>query len=303
MAKAKLALSRLHIVGLTGWAFAIFLVLITQRQTKADVANLGVSLSCFKEQIVLADPNQERPVLVPVNETTSFDPVVLKLTISNLSKQDIPVLSPEFPPRTLLPFFQRKTDGKLVPPQVKWSASLIHDYINIPPGKTYEVLLYLEELFPLGIPPGAYDVRLKYTPDYKTWIQTNSILLEITPISNEDKKQFEEVLAILQGGIEWKAKRANRFFARVPNSRFTNMIRLEVAPSQMALRNFESAHNTLNLVIADQNATTFQKNQAYWRKGHLLKKTGKLEEAIKCMEKAQFRVAYRQAVKWKKEEN
>ena len=64
------------------------------------VPNLSVSLSCFKEQVVFADPNQERPVLVPVNEATSLDPVVLKLTISNLSKQDIPVLSPGFAPNT-----------------------------------------------------------------------------------------------------------------------------------------------------------------------------------------------------------
>jgi len=281
--------------------FVLLLVLSVVVQTSGAVPNLTVSLSSFKEQVTLADPNQERPVLLAAKQGVSFDPLILRLGINNPSGRELSVLWPEFPARTLVPLFQKTSDGKIIPPQVKWSAGLIEDSIRIPPGGTYEVLLYLEELFPLGIPPGTYNIRLKYTPDYKTWVQTNSVFLQITPISNEHKKQFEEVIAILQGGIEYKAKRANRFLARVPNSPFCNILRLEAARSQMVLRNFESASNTLDLVIGDQKSTTFQKNQAYWRKGHLLKKAGKLEEAIKCIEKSQLRTAYRDAMQWKTE--
>lgn len=276
-------------------------VLSVFTKVNGAVPNLHVSLSCFKEQVVPTDPNQKRTVLVSVNEAKPFDPIVLKLTISNLANQNILVLSPEFPSKTLSPFFRRTADGKLVPPQVKWSAGLINDYINILPGKTYEVLLYLEELFPFGIPLGAYDVRLKYTPDYKTWVETNGIPLNVAPMGEEEKKEFEEVEAILVAGFAYKPEGVKRFLAKHPNSRHRTLLRLEAARSLIALKEFDSASSVLNTIIADQTANSFKKNRAYWQKGHLLKKMGKLEEAIECMEKSKFRHAYRDAMKWKKE--
>ncbi len=200
--------------------------------TKANgaVPNLSFSLSCFKEQVVLADPNQKRPVLVPVNEVKPFDPVVLKLTITNPSNQDVWALSPEFFPKTVLLSLRRTADGKLIPPQAEWLTIPIGDYITISPGKPYEVLLYLEELFPYGIPPGACDVRLQYTPDYKTWVETNSISLKIAPMSEEEKKELEEVEAILAGGFaykpEAKAEAVKLFLAKSPDSRHRNLLRL-----------------------------------------------------------------------------
>lgn len=275
--------------------FCIFLVLFIRGQAQCGDANISVSLSCFREQIGVSDPNQGLPKLIPITEANSLDPVILKLIITNKSTKDISVLWPEFPGRTVVPNFRNKSDGKQIPPQVRWMRSgFSNDYITIPQSKNYEVLLYLEELYPTGILPGSYEMQIQYYSGYKPWLQTNSISLTIAPQSEEEKKQLSDYIRVVRTGG------AELFLKENPESRFRSDVYIAIALNQEHLKNFDAASKAYDLIISDKKASTFQRNQAYWRKGHLLKKTGKLEEAIKCMEKAKFiRSAYRDAMKWK----
>jgi len=286
------------------WISVVLLLLLASTQIRAEQKRLSVSLSCFKEQIAERDPNQEAPVLIPTRQVVRFDPVVFKLVITNNSEKDISVLSSEFIPRTVIPIFKRAVDGKLQPPQVKWLASHISDYVNIAPGKSCEALLHLEEIFPLGLPEGAYQIRFNYTPDYITWIRTNTVNLEVTPLTETGEKQFKEVLKILQAGVGVsKSEEAELFLKSHPDSRFANMLRLELANNQMAQKNFPAAISTLELIMVDEQAKNFERNKTRWLKAHILKKIGKLDDAIQCMEKVQFRYAKREVIKWKKEQN
>ena len=175
MCNPKKLKSNRKFVGSMRYFLASLFVLSVFTKANGAVPNLSVSLSCFKEQVVLADPNQKRPVLVPVNEVTSLDPVVLKLTISNLSKQDIRVLSPEFLPKTLLPYFRRIADGKVIPPQVECSAMLIQDYINM-----------------FGLPPSLFgSIGVGFCNSSQDLVSSGSIIATPVPAPG----------AILLGGI------------------------------------------------------------------------------------------------------
>ena len=59
--------------------------------------NISISLSCFKEQIGVSEPNQKQPKPISITEANYLDPLILKLTITNKSVKTISVLWPEFP--------------------------------------------------------------------------------------------------------------------------------------------------------------------------------------------------------------
>jgi len=158
------------------------------QQTTND-SNIDISLSCFKEQVGISESNQVTPRLIPVTEVNSFDPIILKMTITNKSAKEISVLYPSIIHRNVILSFRNKVSGEQIPDQVSWIAGRSSDFITIQQGRNYEALLYLEQIYPNGIPSGSYEIKVKYTPDYKTSLQTdsNSISLTIAPRSEDEK--------------------------------------------------------------------------------------------------------------------
>jgi hypothetical protein len=124
--------------------------------------NISISLSCFKEQVASSEPNQILPKLIPVSETFFLDPFILKLTITNKSTKEISVLFPHLVYRTAILSFRDKATGEQVSDQVRWSLGAMDiGYVNIQKGKSYEALLYLEQIYPNGISPGDYVLSLR----------------------------------------------------------------------------------------------------------------------------------------------
>ena len=76
-------------VGFSRFCLWIFLILFVCESAQCDDANIIVSLSCFKEQVGVSEPNQGLPNLISINEANCLDPVILKLIITNKSTKDI----------------------------------------------------------------------------------------------------------------------------------------------------------------------------------------------------------------------
>ncbi len=266
--------------------------------------DIKVSLSCLKEQTDVNE--QSKSQYVSFSEARPFDPLILKLIIANDSTTKKSVLWPEFPAGTLTMNLHNQSNGKHVTPQVKWSISLSSDYIDIQTGKNIEVLLYLEEPFPLGIPSGKYNLSLQYTPDYQNWFQTNTVSFIISPQSEEEKKQLEDYIKVMQtGGYEYTLKYGEEFLSKYPTSRFRSDVYLEMAREYTnTYKKYETARNMLDMAISDKSSTTYNKGIALYKKARLLKdKMGKNDEAIDCLEKSQLRWAKKEVEQWKKEKD
>lgn len=263
--------------------------------------NISILLSGFIEQVGVSEPNEISPRLVPIKEANSLDSIVLKLTINNKSTKEISVLYPDFFSRTAILSFRDKISGQQIPDQVRWSiGGRSSDYINIQQGKSYEALLYLEQLYPNGISSGAYEVSLQYAPDYKTLLQSNSISLTFIPQSENEKKYILNYVKFVREGTN----DIELFLKENPVGPFRNRIYLRIARDQIQSKKFESAENTLNDIISDKNVTTFQKGQSLYIKARLLKDNmGKLNEAIQCLEKSPLISGQNEAKKWKKEKD
>jgi len=267
-------------------------------QLSSEDPNISISLSCFKEQVGISEPNQVLPKLILITDANFLDPIVLKLTITNKSTKEISVLYPDLIHRTAILSFRDTTSGQQVPNQVRWIGGISSDYILIQPGKSYEALLYLEQIYPNGISSGTYEISLQYTANYnKPMLQTNSISLKIASPSEVEKKLSTNYRRY-QDGLEI----GEQFLKENSIGYFRGLVSIRMAREQIQVNNFEAASNIFETIVSDESSTTFQKGEALYLKARLLKDNmGKLDEAIECLEKSPLRSAYVEVEQWKKE--
>jgi tetratricopeptide (TPR) repeat protein len=265
-------------------------------QSLTNDTNINISLSCFKEQVGISEPNRVTPLLIPVTVANFLDPIILKLTITNKSAKEISVLYPDFIGRNVILSFRDKVTGEQVPDQISWLAGRSSDFITIQQGRNFEALLYLEQLYPNGIPTGAYEIKIKYTPDYKTSIQTDSIYLTIAPQSENEKQYFANYIKFIQEDTE----NLELFLQKNPVGQFREPLYQLIAQKQIRLKKYEDAISILDAVLSDKNATTYQKGQSLYIKARVLKDyMGNSKDAIQCLEKSPLRSGQVEAKKWK----
>jgi hypothetical protein len=282
----------------------LFIVLnictVSHCQLLTNDPNISISISCFKEQVGISEPNKILPKLTSVTEANFLDPIILKLTITNKSIKEISVLYPDLIHRTAILSFRDTTSGQQVPDQVRWIGGISSDYILIQPGKSYEALLYLEQLYPNGISSGSYEIKIQYNAGFKSLLQTNSIFLSFVPQSGDEKQHVANFIKYAREGGDINDIEA--FLRENPVGKFRNRIYLKLAREEIGSKKFEAADHILDTIISDKTSTTFQKGEALYVKARLLKDNmGRLNEAIECLEKSPLRSAKSEVEQWKKE--
>lgn len=289
------------------FSFWLLLVFCSCKQAQSGVASeatdISISLSCFKEQVGVSEPNQVLPKLIPVTEVNYLDPIILKLTITNKSAKEISVLYPDLIYKTAILSFRDKASGQQIPDQRRWIGGRGSDYITIQPGRSYEALLYIEQLYPNGISSGTYEISIQYIPNYnRPILQTNSILLLVAPQSEDEKKHVANFIKLAE---KWGSTEDKELFLKEnPVGRFRNRIYLRIAGEQIQLKKYEDASKILDDIIFSKTSTTYQKGEAWYQKARLLRDhLGKLDEAIECLEKSPLRSAKNEVERWKKEKD
>jgi tetratricopeptide (TPR) repeat protein len=257
--------------------------------------NIGISLSCFKEQVGYSEPNKITPKLIPVTDANFLDPIILKFTITNKTQKDISVLYSDFRSKIIKLKLIDISMGQQVQEQVRWDMGS-SDFVEIQQGKTFDVLLYIEQLYPDGISSGDYELKLEYAPYGKAWLQTNSIFLSFKP---QNKQQNENYLKFVRG-FEMKED-IELFLKENPVGLYRSRIYERIASEQIRLKKYEDAIKTIDKIISGNTTTTYQKGKALELKAGILREyLGKQEEALKCIEKSPLRSSHLQAELWKK---
>jgi len=253
------------------------------------LALIGLGLAASLAGVPRAQELPDKPPIhislsASAQEAKTGYPVDFTLTIRNLSDEEVSVRYPLVPQMTVIPAFKDLATGKTFGPSVKWLVAPFSETFTIQPRESYQCAIYLEELFPSGMPPGSYEVWFKYNPGDRTWLETNRLQLRVHPLSKEDVEERAQARQVVHGNREERARRTLALREKYPNSKFLPGVRLESGIRRLKRKRHQDAENALQMVLDNPNASSYQKRQANFYMARSLRDRGELGKAIPFLE-------------------
>lgn len=174
--------------------------------------------------------------------------------------------------------------------------------VDLLPGKEKTFTIDFADSFAGIVAAGKYTMKLKYTDDYKTYVESNEIALTISPHPNKDEvTDYYNTFVTTSGKNAMSNARA--FFKKYKgkNSIFENRVRIDLAQKiYYSKKNYSEVIKVLEPIIDKKNVRQNELISAFWYSGLAYYELGNKEKAIEMMERANTESAKMMIEEWTK---
>jgi len=130
-------------------------------------------------------------VSLPKKEYRKYEPVVFTLGVANQAKDIVNAVLPVWPTTRLLTIDLKK-DGNAFAQQIKWSGPGSAEVFRIPAGQAVRIELDLSALYPLGLEPGGYSLKVTYTHETLV-LPAGEVPFTFTPAAADDEAAAKDL--------------------------------------------------------------------------------------------------------------
>ena len=157
----------------------------------ADPADSSGTRRAGRDDLVLS-------VALPKKEYRKYEPVVFTLGVANQAKDIVNAVLPIWPTTRLLTI-ELKKDGKAFAQQLKWSGFGSAEVFRIPAGQAVRIELDLSALYPNGLEPGTYSLKVTYTHETLV-LPAGEAPFTVTTAAADDEAAAKDLQAAYQSG-------------------------------------------------------------------------------------------------------
>jgi hypothetical protein len=229
-------------------------------------------------------------ISLPKESYSKYEPVVVQLWVSNLTKEEIEIQEPDLWGRTIR--LQIMRDGKEVPPNVILDGPPWGPRHTLAPGDTKRFELEVVDRWDPGLAPGEYTIQAKYvggelsrTAGKVSWAPaiSNTVSFSVTPASEAEEKEAKEFIGSVCNTRNINA--CKRFLEAFPASQFAPRVRFEMLCGLATSGRVDEARDEYAMVITGGGLTRSAIRKAHWYMADALEKKGLFQEAIAILEK------------------
>lgn len=207
------------------------------------------------------------------------EPVVLAITVTNTGKESVKLPEPSVLQKTLT--IELSSNGQGVSPQKKWGGAFEPPTVELAANGSLKREYDLTRLFPYGLPPGKYEVRVRYHIDDGRWVISEPLAMAIDVPSEEEAAMAKEYQAVLQGGEHADVVRLGMEFLRKwPGAAYENHVRMQVAFALQKTGRTAESLAMYNRVSLSPSVPDWLRCEANWEAANLLYKEGDVSAAV-----------------------
>ncbi len=246
------------------------------------------------------EPDLRLDLSCPRERITAGENVVFKLTLRNLSNEDLEV-SPLQP--VVFLGLRVVSAGEEVAPQVKVLAAPWAS-VALAAGKVLEADVDVCSWFPLSLHSGSFQLSFSYYPiagNRNVVVQSNVIHLEVSPRTDDQGKAFKDFVAILRATGDEAVERGEQFLAQHKGSMFDARVRLELARRYLTRKEYEKVREVLGGEFTRSSPTSVETALRCDLTARSLRAQGRLADAISELEKTDAPWAASEVERWRLE--
>lgn len=259
---------------------------------------------CFLHATYYVQANESNKIetTISLEKTTFIEGELFYITfkIKNISSNRMLLTNPSVR-RNSVKIVLTYQDGKKTEGNVVRDSFGARKNVDLLPGEEKTFIIDLADSFTNTTTPGNCSIKLEYTDDYKTYVESNKISITISPHPNkEEVTDYYNTFAAVSGD---RMSNARAFLKKYQgeNSIFENRVRIKLAQKlYYYIKNYSEVIEVLEPIINKKNVRQNDSKSASWFSGLAYYELGNKEKAIEMMELANTESAKIMIEEWTK---
>ena len=235
------------------------------------------------DRALSATGNMAVSVSLPKTSFRPGEPMILAIEVKNTGGSVLRVLKPSVLHKTVS--IELLRDGRRIPAQRKWDGPFSPSMVELTPSRALRCEQDITWLYPMTVPSGQYQVRVVYQLSSNKSIASNTLRMELKPLSEDEAQALEDYRRVMQAG-EFRdvAELGMEFLKKHQESSFANLVRKETAFALAQMGRYRESIELYRRISDSGSAAPWLRQEARFKAAHVLFRKGDVREAIAEME-------------------